>query len=71
MAEHLDATGFTNVDESQESGDFSISLLHSRTGIDGEREVKELVLALLRLKPGLTVLDLGCGTGEDAREVPN
>jgi ubiquinone/menaquinone biosynthesis C-methylase UbiE len=48
---------------------FFIQLLDGRKSFEGEREVKDLVLGLLDLKPGLHVLDVGCGTGDDAREI--
>jgi hypothetical protein len=47
--------GFTNVDASQ-GRDFFIEFLDARTGIQGERAVKELVLSLLALEPNMTPL---------------
>ena len=41
-----------------------------RKTIESEREIKQLVLDLLDLRLGAHVLDVGCGTGDDARESP-
>ena len=60
--------GFVNVDQ-MEDPRFFIEFLDGRKNIEGEGEVKELTLSLLDLKPGLHVLDVGCGTGDDAREI--
>jgi len=60
--------GFVNVDEMNDPRWF-IEFLDKRKTIEGEREVKNLTLSLLDLKPGLEVLDVGCGTGDDAREI--
>ena len=68
MADNVDATRFTEVDATQDSA-FFIKFLDARTGIEGERSVKELVLAMLVLETGLSVLDVGCGAGDDAREI--
>jgi ubiquinone/menaquinone biosynthesis C-methylase UbiE len=61
-------TQFTKVDQTSDPR-FFIEFLDARKTVEGEREVKELILDLLRLKPGANVLDIGCGTGDDAREI--
>ena len=63
-----DATRFANVEATHDPAAL-VAFLDARTGIEGEREVKELELAMLRVGPGLQILDVGCGTGDDAREI--
>jgi ubiquinone/menaquinone biosynthesis C-methylase UbiE len=48
---------------------FFIEFLDARRTIEGEREVNQLILEMLDLKPGAQVLDVGCGTGDDVREI--
>jgi ubiquinone/menaquinone biosynthesis C-methylase UbiE len=60
--------GFTKVDQAADPR-FFIEFLDARKTIEGEREVKELILEMLNLQPGARVLDVGCGTGDDAREL--
>jgi ubiquinone/menaquinone biosynthesis C-methylase UbiE len=61
-------TQFTKVDQTSDPR-FFIEFLDARKTVEGEREVKELILDLLGLKTGARVLDVGCGTGDDAREI--
>jgi len=68
MEQVPDATEFTDVDASR-SGEFFIEFLDARTGIEGERVGKDLVFSLLELEPGMAVIDVGCGAGDDAREI--
>ena len=60
--------GFTKVDQTKDPR-FFIEFLDARKTLEGEREVKDLIIQLLALKPGMEVLDVGCGTGDDAREM--
>lgn len=60
--------GFAKVDQTADAR-FFIEFLDARKTIEGEREVKELILEMLELQPGLRVLDVGCGTGDDVREI--
>jgi ubiquinone/menaquinone biosynthesis C-methylase UbiE len=60
--------GFKQVDQADDPR-FFIEFLDARKTIVGEREVKELILEMLTLHPGARVLDIGCGTGDDAREI--
>jgi ubiquinone/menaquinone biosynthesis C-methylase UbiE len=61
-------TQFVKVDETRDP-QFFIEFLDARKTIEGEREVKELILDMLGLKRGAQVIDVGCGTGDDAREI--
>lgn len=63
-----DATHFSSVDQTSDPH-FFIEFLEARKTVEGEREVKELIIELLGLKPGARVLDIGCGLGDDAREI--
>src|SRR6516225_12289893 len=60
--------GFTRVDQTKDPR-FFIEFLDARKTVEGERDVKDLITQLLALKPGMEVLDVGCGTGDDAREM--
>jgi ubiquinone/menaquinone biosynthesis C-methylase UbiE len=60
--------GFKQVDQAHDPR-FFIEFLDARETIGGEREVKELILEMLDLKPGARVLDVGSGTGDDARKM--
>jgi ubiquinone/menaquinone biosynthesis C-methylase UbiE len=68
VTEPAGVTGFTNVDAIQDPNYF-VEFLDARTSIEGERAVKELVLSMLALEDGNAVLDVGCGTGDDTREI--
>lgn len=46
-----------------------IDFLDARLEIDDEKWVKELITRLLDLRDGLKVLDIGSGTGDDARRI--
>jgi ubiquinone/menaquinone biosynthesis C-methylase UbiE len=63
-----DVTQFANVDRAADPRYF-IEFLDARKSIEGERAVKELIIEMLDLKPGAHVLDVGSGTGDDAREI--
>ena len=62
------AGGFTKVDQTKDPC-FFIEFLDARKTVEGEREVKDLINQLLALEPGMEVLDVGCGTGDDVREI--
>jgi ubiquinone/menaquinone biosynthesis C-methylase UbiE len=63
-----DVTQFANVDRAADPRYF-IEFLDARKSFEGERAVKELIIEMLDLKPGLDVLDVGSGAGDDAREI--
>jgi ubiquinone/menaquinone biosynthesis C-methylase UbiE len=63
-----DVTQFANVDRAADPRYF-IEFLDARKSFEGERAVKELIIEMLDLKPGAHVLDVGSGTGDDAREI--
>lgn len=58
------ASGFKNVDQTQDASKYSncLSLLNS---LEFFRVYKQKTFELLALGSGLTVLDIGCGLGED------
>ena len=68
MSAKSDGTQFANVEGTENPGAL-ITFLDARASIEGEREIKELELAMLKLNPGNRVLDVGCGTGDDARKI--
>jgi len=68
MAVKENPTHFEKVDQSTDPKYF-IEFVDSRRMIEGKREIKELILSQLDLRPGAHVLDIGCGTGDDAREI--
>ncbi|WP_051580590.1 methyltransferase domain-containing protein [Pseudonocardia acaciae] len=58
-----DPTGFGAVDD--HDADYFVRFLDARTTIPGEIRVKRLITSELRLREGLSVLDVGSGTGAD------
>jgi len=47
--------------------DYYIEFLDARTAIDDETRVKRVITGLLHAEDGVEVLDVGTGTGDDAR----
>jgi SAM-dependent methyltransferase len=68
MSQSQDPSCFVAVDETSDPR-FFIEFLDARKTIEGEREVKEQILRMLALDEADSVLDVGCGTGDDAREI--
>jgi len=68
MSAKSDGTQFANVEGTENPGAL-VTFLDARASIEGEREIKELELAMLEVNPGNRILDVGCGTGDDAREI--
>jgi len=66
MMAEADPSGFDTI---AGQPDYYIDFLDARTTIDDERRVKQVILGLLRPQDGLSVLDVGSGTGDDAREL--
>jgi SAM-dependent methyltransferase len=68
MVASFNLTRFTQVDDNPDARTF-IEFLDARSGFVGERGVKDLEISMLSVAPGNVVLDVGCGTGDDVREV--
>ncbi|HWN31537.1 MAG TPA: methyltransferase domain-containing protein [Pseudonocardia sp.] len=62
-----DPTGFETVDV--HGPDYFVRFLDARTTIPDETRVKRLISGELRLRDGLSVLDVGSGTGTDTCEI--
>lgn len=56
---------FSQLDESNNI-DYLVSSMQNMLKIDGIREVKHKAIKLLRLNPGESVIEFGCGLGHDA-----
>jgi ubiquinone/menaquinone biosynthesis C-methylase UbiE len=63
-----DITSFTKVDAEPQS-DFFIRFLDAGNTLPDIRSIKRLMIERLELRPGSSLLDLGCGTGDDASEL--
>jgi ubiquinone/menaquinone biosynthesis C-methylase UbiE len=63
-----DATGFTEVD-AQPRSDFFIRFLDAGNALSDIKSIKQIMIERLELRPGSSLLDLGCGTGDDAVEL--
>ena len=66
MAE--DMTRFTRVDNQLDPGIF-ITFLDTANALEDLKSVKRLMIAQLELRSGLRVLDVGCGIGDDVRDL--
>ncbi|NUR94309.1 MAG: methyltransferase domain-containing protein [Kribbellaceae bacterium] len=62
-----DPAGFRAVDEV--AGDYFVRFLDARRSIAGELVVKQVITDLLEAGPGMRVLDVGSGTGDDLAEL--
>jgi SAM-dependent methyltransferase len=68
--DNVNRTGFREVDDlEEERQQFIFRLLDFQTQDERHRTLKADMLRLIRLRPGLHVLDAGCGLGDDAREI--
>src|SRR5205823_6358406 len=61
-----DVSSFGRVDE-QSDPDYFVAFVDEVNSMPGIAQVEEVATAELRLAPGMRVLELGCGTGEDSR----
>ncbi|MDT8895867.1 class I SAM-dependent methyltransferase [Halomonas sp. I1] len=65
---HEDVTNFDRVDEAGTPERF-VTFLDTAFGIEGIKAMKRRTFELLDAEPGHRILDVGCGTGEDARSL--
>jgi ubiquinone/menaquinone biosynthesis C-methylase UbiE len=63
-----DMTGFGRVDD-QSDPDYFVRFVDEANALPAVEELEEAATPELRLQPGMRVLDLGCGTGEDSRRL--
>lgn len=66
MAKESDPSGFDTI---AGRPDYYIEFLDARTEISDELRVKRIISELLAAGPGMSVLDVGSGTGDDARQI--
>jgi ubiquinone/menaquinone biosynthesis C-methylase UbiE len=59
-------SGFENVDSAPDPAAL-LAYLDTATALGSVQAYKRQTFALLDLRPGMAVLDVGCGTGDDAR----
>ena len=59
---------FTDIDRSADPGGF-VRVLDALTALDCIRAYKRRTFELLELQPGASILDLGCGAGDDVQEL--
>lgn len=68
MPEEADAGEWGNVDASEDTGEYT-SYLEQASAVEAIAAYKARSYEELRLEPGSSVLDAGCGIGDDAREL--
>lgn len=60
-----ESMGWANVDATEDAG-YYINMLDQTTGDQKAQEYKRQTYELIGVAPGRRILDLGCGTGDDA-----
>ena len=68
MEHRGDITRFTAVDRQVDPG-FFITFLDAGNALEDIKSVKRVMLAQLELCDGVSLLDVGCGTGDDVRDL--
>src|SRR4030095_14233223 len=68
MEHREDITRFTAVDQ-QADPRFFITFLDAGNALEDIKSVKRVMLAQLELRDGMSLLDVGCGTGDDVRDL--
>ena len=68
MEHREDITRFTAVDRQGDPG-FFITFLDAGNALEDIKSVKRVMLAQLELCDGVSLLDVGCGTGDDVRDL--
>lgn len=68
MENREDLTQFTTVDTQADPG-FFVQFLDAGNALEDIKSVKQVMISQLELWHGLSVLDVGCGTGDDARDL--
>jgi ubiquinone/menaquinone biosynthesis C-methylase UbiE len=66
MTKPTDITDFDRVDDSENTEKF-VDFLDTVSGLERIKERRRRTFELLAAKPGQRILEVGCGTGEDAR----
>jgi len=63
-----DVTSFGRVDE-QSDPDYFVRFVDEANAMPAIQQVEEVATAELRIEPGMRLLDIGCGAGDDSRRL--
>src|ERR1700694_4537807 len=66
--QELPSASFKNVDQTADPHDL-VSYLDQVTGLEAAQAYKRQSFALMGVQPGHAVLDVGCGAGDDLRQL--